>query len=60
MGESQFQKVLDGIDGAALMGVHILLPFLHAWRMRWFLEPIASVMDFKMLKGVRQRAEAAR
>jgi hypothetical protein len=27
---------------------------------RWLLEPIASVMDFKMLKGVRQRAESAR
>jgi len=35
MGESQFQKVLDGIGGAALMGVHILLPFLHEWRVRW-------------------------
>jgi hypothetical protein len=27
---------------------------------RWFLEPVANVMDFKMLKGVRQRAESAR
>jgi hypothetical protein len=35
MSQSQFQKVLDGIGGAALMGVHILLPFLHAWRVRW-------------------------
>jgi hypothetical protein len=26
---------------------------------RWFLEPVANVMDFKMLKGVRQRAEVA-
>jgi len=27
---------------------------------RWVLEPVASVMDFKMLKGVRQRAESHR
>jgi len=35
MGESQLQKVFDGIGGAALMGAHILLPFLHGWRVRW-------------------------
>jgi hypothetical protein len=35
MPQSSFQKILDGIGGAALMGVHILLPFLHAWRVRW-------------------------
>jgi len=35
MSQSQFQKFLDGIGGAALMGVHILLPFLHKWRVRW-------------------------
>jgi hypothetical protein len=35
MPQSQFQKFLDGIGGAALMGVHILLPFLHNWRVRW-------------------------
>jgi len=35
MPQTQFQKVFDGIGGAALMGVHILLPFLHAWRVRW-------------------------
>jgi hypothetical protein len=35
MSQSQFQKVLDGIGGAALMGVHILLPFLHTRRVRW-------------------------
>jgi hypothetical protein len=35
MPESQLQKVFDGIGGAALMGMHILLPFLHSWRVRW-------------------------
>ena len=35
MPEPQFRKVLEGIGGAALMGLHILLPFLHAWRVRW-------------------------
>ncbi|MGD0005129.1 MAG: hypothetical protein ABSE06_12960 [Anaerolineaceae bacterium] len=35
MSQSQFQKILEGMGGAALMGVHILLPFLHGWRVRW-------------------------
>ncbi len=35
MSQTQFQKILDGIGGAVLMGVHILLPFLHGWRVRW-------------------------
>ena len=35
MPEPQFRKVLEGIGGAAFMGLHILLPFLHAWRVRW-------------------------
>ncbi len=35
MSQTQFQKILDGIGGAALIGVHILLPFLHGWRVRW-------------------------
>jgi hypothetical protein len=35
MPQLQYQKVLEGIGGAAVMGAHILLPFLHAWRVHW-------------------------
>jgi hypothetical protein len=32
MPQSALQKAIQGIAGAAKMGVHILLPFLHRWR----------------------------
>ena len=32
MAETALQKAIQGIGGAALMGVHILLPFLHRFR----------------------------
>jgi len=35
MSQSQFQKVVEGTGGAVVMGAHILLPFLHGWRVRW-------------------------
>ena len=35
MSESQIQKIVSGLGGAALMGVHLILPFLHGYRARW-------------------------
>ena len=35
MPESQFQKIVSGLGGAALMGVHLILPFLHGYRSSW-------------------------
>ena len=35
MSESQFYKIVSGLGGAALMGVHLILPFLHGCRARW-------------------------
>ena len=35
MPESQAQKIIAGLGGAARMAIHMLLPFLHAGRIRW-------------------------
>lgn len=35
MNETLIQKVFSSLGGAVQMGVHILLPFLHAGRVRW-------------------------
>jgi len=35
MPQTQFQKAIIGLGGAALMGAHLIFPFLHGYRTRW-------------------------